>query len=135
MAEFVLRVKLQHLFLSSKQKQFPVVLNPQDVFHRGPNLRQGPGISDEMVYGSIILEKTNTLYIEGDLVSGRQDDSRMHDESDGRASAYKGNPPVHDNQVWFDGDVHLGYSLMKEHIVVSMEDGSIGEMDKPHGEL
>ena len=91
------------------------------MFHRRFDLRQGPGIHDQVVYSGIILEKAHALDIQGHRITGGQDNAGMDGQPDGRASADKRDSSVHDDQVRLDGDVHLGRPLGNEQIIVAVK--------------
>ena len=120
---------------SPDQEQLTVIPDSQTLFHRSLYLRQVPGIAAQVVYGGIILQKANPLYIQSHGIPGSQDDPGMDREPDGRPSADKRDSSIHDNQVGFDRNVHLRGPLRHEQVVVSVKEGAVGQVSHAHREL
>lgn len=63
---------------SPHQKQLIVILDTQLILHGGLDLEQAPAIGDEVVDGSIMLEETDALHVQGDWIARGQDNPRMN---------------------------------------------------------
>jgi len=88
-----------------------------------------------MIDRGVVLQEPHALDVHRDLIAGSEHDVRVNRQADGGAAAHERDPPVHDDEIRLQGDVHFRGALGHEHVVVSVENGTIGQMCKTDGEL